>query len=184
VGPSEFPGTGILNALARFSSTFAIKIFCPFFNVQGTKEFVMNKQYAFVATFGRLLIAAIFLMSGLGKVANPEMTQGYIASAGLPFPLLAYLIAVAIELGGGALLIVGFRARIVGVVMAIFTVAAALGFHHNLADQDQMVHFLKNIAITGGLLQVAAFGAGRFSIDGLLASSRRVAPMNPVPTSA
>jgi putative oxidoreductase len=144
----------------------------------------MTKQHALVATLGRLLLAAIFLVSGGGKVANPEMTQGYIASAGLPFPLLAYLIAVAIELGGGALLIVGFRARIVGVVMALFTMAAALSFHHNLADQDQMVHFLKNVAITGGLLQVAAFGAGRFSIDGYLAKSRRLAPMNSVPTSA
>ena len=134
----------------------------------------MNKQYAFVATFGRLLIAAIFLMSGLGKVANPEMTQGYIASAGLPFPLLAYLIAVAVEVGGGAILVVGFQTRIVGIVLAIFTVAAALSFHHNFADQNQMVHFLKNIAITGGLLQVVAVGAGRFSVDGQLANSRGV----------
>src|SRR5258705_4052893 len=122
----------------------------------------MNKQYAFVATFGRLLIAAIFLVSGLGKLANPQMTQGYIASAGLPFPLLAYVTAVAIELGGGALLVVGFQARAASIVMATFTVAAALSVHHNLADQNQMAHFLKNIAITGGLLQVVAFGAGSF----------------------
>src|SRR6266850_4061612 len=126
----------------------------------------MNKQYAVLATFGRLLIAAIFLVSGLGKIANPQMTQGYIASAGLPLPLLEYVTAVAIELAGGALLIVGFQTRIVGIVMAIFTVAAALSFHHNLADQNQMAHFLKNIAITGGLLQVVALGAGSFSIDG------------------
>jgi putative oxidoreductase len=144
----------------------------------------MNKQQALVATFGRLLMAAIFLLSGIGKVAQPEMTQGYIASAGLPFPFLAYLVAVAIELGGGALLVVGFQARIVGIVMAVFTVAAALGFHHDLADQNQMVHFLKNIAITGGLLQVVAFGAGSFSIDGRLATSRGASPVNAIPTSA
>jgi putative oxidoreductase len=96
--------------------------------------------------------AAIFLLSGFGKIAQPEMTQGYIASAGLPFPFLAYLIAIAVELGGGALLVVGFQTRIVALVMAVFTVAAALGFHHDLADQNQMVHFLKNIAITGGFL--------------------------------
>ena len=97
----------------------------------------MNKQHALVATFGRLLIAAIFLLSGFGKIANPEMTQGYIASAGLPFPLLAYLVAVAVEVGGGALLVVGFQTRIVGIVLAIFTVAAALSFHHNFADQTR-----------------------------------------------
>jgi len=131
----------------------------------------MNKQYSLAATFGRLLIAAVFLLSGLSKIANPEMTQGYIASAGLPFPLLAYLIAVAVEVGGGALLVVGFQTRIVGIVLAIFTVAAALSFHHNFADQNQMVHFLKNIAITGGLLQVVAFGAGSFSLDARLANS-------------
>jgi putative oxidoreductase len=131
----------------------------------------MNKQYALVATFGRLLMAAIFLVSGLGKIANPQMTQGYIESAGLPFPQLAYIIAIAVELGGGALLVVGFKTRIVGIVLAVFTVAAALSFHHNFADQDQMVHFLKNIALTGGLLQVVAFGAGRFSIDARLANS-------------
>ena len=94
--------------------------------------------------------------------------------AGLPFPLLAYLVAVAVELGGGALLVAGFQTRIVGIVLAIFTVAAALSFHHNFADQNQMVHFLKNIAFTGGLLQVVAFGAGRFSVDGQLANSRGV----------
>ena len=144
----------------------------------------MNKQYALVATFGRLLIAAIFLMSGLGKVANPQMTQGYIASAGLPFPLLAYLVAVAIELGGGALLVVGFQTRMVGIILALFTVATALSFHHNFADPNQMAHFLKNIAITGGLLEVVAFGAGRFSIDGRAAKPRALSQVNSIPASA
>lgn len=112
------------------------------------------------------------------------MTQGYIASAGLPFPLLAYLVAIAIELGGGALLVVGFQTRIVGIVMALFTVATALAFHHNFADPNQIAHFLKNIAITGGLLQVVAFGAGSLSIDGRRAIPSRVSRMNSIPTSA
>jgi putative oxidoreductase len=128
----------------------------------------MNPQTSFVPAFGRLLIAAIFLISGLGKIAAPAMTQGYIASVGLPAPLLAYLLAIAVEVGGGILLVIGFRTRIVALVMAIFTVAAALCFHRDFADQNQMIHFLKNIAIAGGLLQVVAFGAGAFSIDGRL----------------
>ena len=119
------------------------------------------------------MIAALFLISGLGKIANPAQTQGYIASAGLPFPPLAYLVAVVIEVGGGILLILGYQSRMVAGVMAAFTVAAALGFHRDFADQNAMAHFLKNISITGGLLQIVALGAGSFSLDGRLARSRK-----------
>lgn len=119
-----------------------------------------------LAAFGRVLIAVVFLMSGLSKLASPAATQGYIAYAGLPVPLLSYLVAVAIEAGGGALLLVGYQTRLVSLVIAGFTVLTALVFHHNFADQNQMIHFLKNIAMTGGILQVAAFGPGKFSIDG------------------
>src|SRR5438270_13914082 len=108
----------------------------------------MLKDNPYVGAFGRLLIAVIFLISGLGKIAPPAQTQGFIVSAGLPFPLLAYLVAIAIEVGGGVLLILGYQSRIVAGVMAVFTVAAALSFHRNFADQDAMVHFFKNISIT------------------------------------
>jgi putative oxidoreductase len=126
----------------------------------------MTTNASYVAALGRLLIALLFLFSGVGKIFAPAMTQGYIASAGLPAPLIAYLIAVVVEVGGGALLVLGWQTRPVAAVLAIFTLAAALGFHHNFADQNQLIHFLKNIAIIGGLLQVAAFGAGAFSLDG------------------
>jgi len=132
----------------------------------------MNRDNPYVGAVGRLLIAALFLISGLGKIAGPALTRGYIASAGLPFPLLAYLVAIFIEVGGGLLLILGYQSRIVASVMAVFTVAAALSFHRNFADQNAMAHFLKNISITGGLLQIVAFGAGTFSIDSRLAKSR------------
>lgn len=122
-------------------------------------------QTATVAALGRVLLAVLFILSGIGKLAAPAATQGYIASAGLPFPLLVYLITIAVEIGGGALLIVGFQTRIVAVVIALFTLAAAVIFHRDFADQNQMIHFLKNLAITGGLLQVAAFGAGAWSLD-------------------
>jgi putative oxidoreductase len=131
----------------------------------------MLKKTPYIGAVGRLLIAALFLISGLGKIAAPAMMQGVIASAGLPFPLLALLIAIVIEVGGGILLILGYQSRIVASVMAIFTVAAALGFHRNFADQNAMAHFLKNISITGGLLQIAAFGAGSLSLDSRLAKS-------------
>jgi putative oxidoreductase len=133
----------------------------------------MLENNRYVAAVGRLLIAAIFLISGLGKIATPALTQGFIASARLPFPLLAYLVAIVIEVGGGILLILGYQSRIVASVMAVFTVAAALGFHRDFADQNAMAHFLKNISIAGGLLQIVAFGAGSFSLDGRFAKSSR-----------
>jgi putative oxidoreductase len=124
------------------------------------------------AALSRLLLALLFVLSGIGKFAAPAGTQAYIAAAGLPLPLVGYLIAVVVELGGGLLLIVGYQTRLVATAMALFTLAAALFFHNNFADQNQMIHFLKNIAITGGLLHVAAFGAGAFSVDGWRARSR------------
>lgn len=125
----------------------------------------MNKQLPSAAALGRLLIAAIFLYSGFGKIAAPAMTQAYITAAGLPLPVVAYALAVLVEVGGGILLVLGYQARIVALVMALFTIAAALSFHNHFADQNQMIHFMKNLAMAGGLLQVVAFGAGNLSLD-------------------
>lgn len=121
-----------------------------------------------MAAFGRLLIAPIFLLSGIGKVAMPTATIAYIGSADLPFPPGAYAVALTVELGGGLLLLLGYRARIVALIVALFCVAAAFGFHHDLADQNQFIHFFKNIAMAGGLLQIVAFGAGSLSLDARL----------------
>jgi putative oxidoreductase len=117
------------------------------------------------AAAGRVFLAALFLISGLSKLAAFEPTTAYIASAGLPFPVLAYFATLVIEIGGGLMLIAGFQARFVAATLALFTIAAAVFFHNDFADQNQAIHFLKNIAIAGGLLQVLAAGAGRFSLD-------------------
>ena len=114
---------------------------------------------------GRLMIGLPFAMSGLGKLAAYGATTAMIGSAGLPFPSLAFAVAVAVELGGGLLLIAGYRARYVAAAIAVFSIATALSFHSNFADQNQMIHFLKNVMLAGGLVQIAAFGAGAFSID-------------------
>jgi len=120
---------------------------------------------AVIPFVGRVLLSAIFLASVVGKIQEPAGTIGYIASAGLPFPQLGYALAVLIELVGGLALLVGYRTRIAAGALAIFSLAAAAGFHSNLADLDQFIHFFKNVAIAGGLLQVVAFGAGAFSLD-------------------
>ena len=119
----------------------------------------------YVPFAGRLLIGLPFAMSGLGKLAAVGPTTVMIRAAGLPLPPAALAVAVIIELGGGLLLIAGFRVRIVAAVMALFALATAVSFHSNFADQNQMIHFLKNVMITGGLLQIVAFGAGALSID-------------------
>jgi putative oxidoreductase len=122
---------------------------------------------------GRILLASIFIASGLGKLAAPAATQGYIASVGAPLPLLAYAVAVIVELAGGAMLLVGYRTKAAALTLAVFTIAAAALFHNNFADQMQMIMFMKNLAITGGLLHVVAFGPGRVSIDNRLAHHDR-----------
>ncbi|MBI3371642.1 MAG: DoxX family protein [Betaproteobacteria bacterium] len=125
----------------------------------------MNALASLLPALGRVLLAVIFLIRGLSKLAAAAATIGYIASAGLPLPLLGYAVALVVEIGGGLLMLAGFQARITAWVLAVFTLVAAVIFHHDFADQNQMIHFLKNLAIAGGFLQVAAFGAGNFSID-------------------
>jgi putative oxidoreductase len=133
-----------------------------------------------IAAGGRFLIALIYLISGAGKLAAPAATLSYIAAANLPFPFLAYILAIGIEIGGGVLLILGFRSRIVALVMAGFTLATALAFHRHLSDPNQMMHFLKNLSMTGGLLQIVAFGGARLSADARLKRQPGASPHPPL----
>src|SRR6266436_4526510 len=119
----------------------------------------------YLPVIGRVLIGLPFVMSGLGKLAAYGPTTAMIAAAGLPVPPLAYLVAVVLELGGGLLLIAGYHVRPVAVALAVFSVVAGVAFHSNFADQNQMIHFLKNVMMAGGLLQIAAFGAGAISLE-------------------
>ena len=125
----------------------------------------MNTQNASTSLLARALLASLFLISGFGKLAAPAATKAYIAYAGLPLPDLAYVIAVVVEVGFGLALLAGYRTRLVAALMALFAVATALAFHDHFGDQNQFIHFLKNLAIAGGLLQVAATGAGAYSLD-------------------
>ena len=124
-------------------------------------------QTSILPLIARLHLAPLFILSGVAKLADPNGTIAYIASSGAPLPQLGYVFALAVEVGGGLLLLLGYRTKYVAGAIALFSMAAAMLFHSNFADQNQMVHFLKNVAIAGGLLQVVAFGAGRFSLDGL-----------------
>ncbi len=121
---------------------------------------------AFLALIGRVLLAVIFIYAGYGKLMAHAGTVGYIAHGGLPMPEIAYFVAVAVELGGGILLLIGWQARAVAAVLALFCIVTAVVFHSDFADRNMMIHFMKNLAIAGGMLQVTAFGAGALSLDG------------------
>ena len=124
-----------------------------------------------LSLIGRILIALLFVPAGFGKIAGFAGTVGYIASKGVPFPELAAAAAVGVELGLGLLLLVGFQTRWAALGIALFTVVITFIFHNFWdAPAAQMVQqqqaFFKNIAAIGGLLTIAAWGAGAWSFDG------------------
>ena len=119
---------------------------------------------------GRLLIVALFLPAGLGKIAGFEGTMGYFASLGIPAPTFALIATIVIEVLGSIALLIGFQTRIVASIMALFTlIAAVTGHAYWAAPVDQafiaQLLFFKNIAVMGGLLILASTGAGGFSLD-------------------
>lgn len=132
---------------------------------ENRKPDAMTSFERYVPAAGRVMMALLFLMSGIGKLAAPGPTLGYIGAMGLPAPQLALGGAILLETGGALLLILGYRTRAVAVALTLFALATAVIFHSNFADQNEMIHFLKNIAISGGLLNIAAFGAGALSLD-------------------
>ena len=113
-----------------------------------------------IRTTGRILLAILFLGSGATKLMDPAGTQAYMAAFGLPMTQVLFVGAVVTELGGGLALLVGWRPRLVALGLVGFLLTATLIFHTNLAKQQQLLHFLKNVAVIGGLLLVVAQGAG------------------------
>jgi putative oxidoreductase len=124
---------------------------------------------------GRVLLSLIFILSGWGKLFAAAGTIGYIAAHGLPLPPVAYAIAVIVELGGGILLLVGLLTRPVALALALFCLVTAFAFH-GFGDMNNQIHALKNIAMAGGFLFVAAHGAGAWSLDATLRRRRALDP--------
>ncbi len=123
-----------------------------------------------LALIGRTMLAVMFVIAGYTKIGGFAGTVGYIASYGLPLPQIVAVLTIALELGGGLAIIVGFHARWAALALAVFTTVAALIFHAfwAVAPEQQMTQyllFMKNIAISGGLLAITAFGAGGWSWD-------------------
>ena len=123
----------------------------------------MNTTQNLADLLGRILIAAIFLISGIGKVSGYAGTQGYMEAMGVPGALLP--LVIAFEIGGALAIIVGWRTRLFAFLLGGFTLLSALIFHRTLGDQMQSILFLKNLAIAGGFLFLVARGAGGWSLD-------------------
>ena len=112
----------------------------------------------------RLLMSAIFIQGGYGKLIAYATVVPYLAKLNLPMPQIAWAVAVAVELGGGLLILAGFRIRLVAPAMAVFCVATAFIVHYHPGDTSNMISFMKNLAMAGGFLQLAVTGPGRYSI--------------------
>ena len=115
------------------------------------------------APVGRILLALMFVLAGLNKISGYSGMQGYMDSMGVPGALLP--LVIALEVVGGLVLMLGWHTRLTAFLLAGFTILATLIFHSNLGDQTQMLFFMKNLSIAGGLLLVVSHGAGPYSID-------------------
>lgn len=119
----------------------------------------------YLALIGRILIAAIFLLSGINKILAPGATQAMMAQAGMPLTGLFLIGAIILEVGGGLSLLLGAYTFWGTLALFIFMIPTSLIFHTNFADQNQMSHFMKNLAMIGGILYVMEAGPGRISVD-------------------
>lgn len=120
--------------------------------------------------FGRVGLSLLFIVFGWGKIFAYAGTQQYMQSVGLPGVLLP--LVIALELGGGIAILVGFATRWVAIALAVFSIASAVLFHSNFADQNMFTHFMKNVAIAGGFLVLFASGPGAYSVDAWLKSRK------------
>ena len=123
----------------------------------------MNQLQAFSALLGRLFLAMIFIQSGLSKMSDYAATQSYMDAMGVSAALLP--LVIALEVVGGIAIVIGFKARLVALAMAGFSLLSALLFHTNFSDQTQTIMLMKNIAIAGGFLMIVAHGAGAYALD-------------------
>lgn len=118
----------------------------------------------------RLFIGQIFLIAGINKIGQYAGTQGYMEAMGVPGMLLP--LVIILEIAGGLAIILGWQVKWSALALAAFTIASALIFHSKLGDPTQLIQFMKNVSITGGLLLLAVYGAGHFSVDNHLARNK------------
>ena len=122
-----------------------------------------GKAENLMAPLARVFIALIFVMSGLNKIANYNNVAGWMDAMGVPGTLLP--LVIMLEVLGGIAIMIGYKTRIAALLFAGFCLLSAVIFHSNFGDQNDMIHFMKNIAITGGFLILVKHGAGSYALD-------------------
>jgi putative oxidoreductase len=136
---------------------------------------MLNAAYS--SLIGRVFLGVIFLISGFHKIADPQGTQQYMVAMGMTWmTALLYVGAVVVELAGSFSLLLGYRTRAGAWLLFLFMIPTTLIFHTHFDDPNQMIHFLKNLSIMGGLLYVANYGPGSLSMDAGLERADNVAP--------
>lgn len=125
-----------------------------------------EKLQGYIALLGRIFLVLIFVMSGLSKISNPQATQQYMEAMGMPMTGLFLIGAIFLELVGVASLLLGYWTRLGATMLIIFMIPTTLIFHTNFSDPVQLIMFMKNLSMIGGLLVVLAFGPGKLSVDG------------------
>ena len=139
----------------------------------GQRELPMKKAQIYLAALGRLLLSALFIVGGYDKLANPSGTAQFFASEGVPAPGFMVWVAIVVELIGGIVFLIGFKARWVAGLLAIWSLITGFAVHlvtgmtspDHMVAIDNMIHFYKNLAIAGGFLFVVTYGAGGLSVD-------------------
>ena len=116
------------------------------------------------ALAGRILLALIFLLSGIDKFMHKAQTLGYIIKAGLPFPEVLLIASGIIEIVAALAIIAGWNARWAAAALVLWMIPVTLVFHSPAGGQEQMAHFMKNVSIMGGLLVLWAMGPGALSL--------------------
>ncbi len=118
-----------------------------------------------VLLLSRVLMAAIFIQAGYNKAMAPSATMAYFAKLSLPLPGAAYAVTLLVELGAGIAFLLGWNGKAAALILAIWCVATAFVAHYHPAEAGQMIHFMKNLCMAGGFLQVFAYGTGAFSLE-------------------
>jgi putative oxidoreductase len=134
----------------------------------------MQASENIVTLIGRIGLCLLFVLGGWGKLMGPAAAQAMLASHNLPMVQAGWALAVVVELGGGLGILLGLFTRPVALVLAVWCVATALIGHLNLAERNQEIHFLKNMAMAGGFLFVMLHGAGAWSLDAWRIRGRRM----------
>ena len=131
----------------------------------GTGSEYETIRKTFLPLLGRLLMSSLFIWDGIAQLSNPAGTAQYFASVHVPLPDIAVWPSAAVHLIGGFALLAGFYTRWAAALLALVCLGTALGVHLPAGDPGNMLHFYKNLVMSGGLLYVIAFGPGRLSLD-------------------